>query len=423
MPTPLQPALDELGVLLTDPDRLVRAVAAGRRRGTTPPWRRVELRPVALKAGPALQVVRYDERQAHTSNHAFGDAAGAEVATLLAEPFGNWHVETAEETVELRVTKKGEAQVHHGPPPASVVPTPLPDEGSLRSNRPVKGAFVDLAHDRQKQRLLDPSHPFLREVGITDRAGKVKPSRQAKFRQVDDLLRQLVAVLPEPVADRPLRVVDLGCGNAYLTLAAYAYLADVEQRDVRLVGVDVRADSRARNAALAAKLGWSDHVSFVAAPIDEVELDERPDVVLALHACDTATDDALVRAVRWEVPVVLAAPCCHHDLQRRLRTAEPPAGYELVTRHGLLRERFADVLTDALRASALRMLGYRVEVVEFVDSAHTPRNALLRAVRTGARAPAETIDEYCALTQSWGVTPYLGEALAPELALATEGNR
>ena len=120
--------------------------------------------------------------------------------------------------------------------------------------------------------------------------------------------------------------------------------------------------------------------------IGSAELAERPDVVLALHACDTATDDALARAVTWDAPLVLAAPCCHHDVAAQLRRAPTPAPYTLLTRNGILRERFADTLTDAMRASVLRLLGYRVDVIDFVDSKHTPRNTLLRAVRTGAPA-------------------------------------
>ena len=123
--------------------------------------------------------------------------------------------------------------------------------------------------------------------------------------------------------------------------------------------------------------------------IGTAELAERPDVVLALHACDTATDDALARAVTWEAPLVLAAPCCHHDIAAQLRRTPTPAPYALLTRNGILRERFADTLTDAMRASVLRLVGYRVDVIEFVDSKHTPRNTLLRAVRTGAAPPAE----------------------------------
>jgi hypothetical protein len=137
--------------------------------------------------------------------------------------------------------------------------------------------------------------------------------------------------------------------------------------------------------------------------------------VLALHACDTATDDALARAVSWDASVVLAAPCCHHDVAAQLRRAPTPAPYSLLTRHGILRERFADTLTDAMRAAVLRMLGYRVDVIEFVESQHTPRNTLLRAVRTGAAPSEEARRELEDLTRTWSVHPRLAELLQDRL--------
>jgi hypothetical protein len=204
-------------------------------------------------------------------------------------------------------------------------------------------------------------------------------------------------------------VVDLGCGNAYLTFAAHAWLN--EQLPVRLVGVDVKEQSRRHNTELAEELGLAGEIAFVAAGIRDVTLKERPDVVLALHACDTATDDALLRAVDWGADLVLAAPCCHHDISAQLRRAPAPAGHAAMTRDGILRERLADTLTDALRASILRLVGYRVEVVEFVDSKHTPRNTLVRAVRTGAEPQAKAREEYDTLTSTWGLRPALAELL------------
>jgi hypothetical protein len=176
--------------------------------------------------------------------------------------------------------------------------------------------------------------------------------------------------------------------------------------------VDVRADQRARNAALAERLGWSDRVDFVAGTIMESEVDGA-DVVLALHACDTATDEALARAVGWNARWVLAAPCCHHDVAAQLRTGSAPEPYQPLVRHGILRERFADVLTDAVRAALLRLHGYRVDVVEFVDSVHTPRNLLLRARRTGAPATPELQAEYDSLIGQWGISPALARLLGP----------
>ncbi|XBB67263.1 SAM-dependent methyltransferase [Nocardioides sp. WV_118_6] len=382
--------------LLAD-DRLVRAVASGRRRTATPPWRRVELRWVDLKAGRHLQVVRYDATQAHTANHARGGPAEEAVDALLAEPFGNWTVETPERRLSLRITKKGAAAVH-------------------TTARAADEQAPDRSHDRTKDRLLPEDDPLLAVLGLSDAQGRIKPTRRAKYRQVEDFLRILdhtvadaiaKGQLRKPTADDPLRVVDLGCGNGYLTFAAQRFLSERRGLPVRLTGVDVKEQSRDHNNAVARELGIE--ATFVAGTIGEAELPEPPDVVLALHACDTATDDALARAVAWTAPLVLAAPCCHHDIAAQLRAAPAPAPYGSLVRDGILRERFADTLTDALRALLLRREGYRVDVIEFVDSQHTPRNTLLRAVRTGTAADTREYDD---LVAAWGVHPRLGELLA-----------
>ncbi|TDC61407.1 SAM-dependent methyltransferase [Micromonospora sp. KC207] len=379
MPEPLDAALTEVRALLLDP-ALTRAVAAGRRKGHRPSVVRAELRPVALKAGPRLQIATSDGARPYTRNLAPGAEAGTAVDALLAEPFGNWHVETTDVTLQLRVTKSGEAQVHR-----AVAARPAAEPGG---------------HDRTKEWLLDPGDEIFTEIG----------GSAAKRRQVDAFLRALAATLPDDLTG-PLRVVDLGCGNAYLTFAAYRYLSQ-RGLQVRLVGVDVREDQRQRNTELAGRLGWTGRVTFVAGTIADAVVDPAPDLVLALHACDTATDEALARAVRWDARWVLAAPCCHHDLAAQLRARPTPAPYDLLTRQGILRERFADVLTDSLRAALLRLHGYRTEVVEFVDSRHTPRNLLIRARRAGGPPTAEQRADYRALVDQWQVTPRLETLLA-----------
>ena len=391
----------ELRAAVLDADRLVRALASGRRKGQPAPVvggrevRRVEIRVVDLKAGRHLQVTSYDPTQAHTANHLLGDAADAAVDALLAQPFANWHVDTTGETHQLRVTKKGVPMLHT----------------SSRADQ----VEVSRDHDRAKDRLLAEDDPVLVALGISDAHGRVKPTRQAKYRQVEEFLRLLDASLTEalaqgqvrtPTPDDPLRVVDLGCGNAYLTFAAHAHLS--RRLPVRMTGVDVKQQAADHNSDVAAGLGIA--ADFVVGSIAEAALERPPDVVLALHACDTATDDALARALEWEASLVLAAPCCHHDIAAQLRSVDVPEPYAMLTRHGILRERFADTLTDALRASLLRREGYRVDVVEFVESAHTPRNTLLRAVRTGVRG-AEAAREYDELLAAWGVRPRLGELL------------
>ena len=388
--------LDPVRHALLDPDSLVRAIASGRRKGEQPPWRRVELRYVDLKAGRRLQVVAYDDAQAHTDNHAAGDEALRAVETLLGMPFANWHVETITETIQVRVTKKGKVLAHTTP-----------------RTEPVE---VDRSHDREKTRALEEGDPVFVALGLADQDGRIKPSRRSKFRQVQEFLRILDTTLTDagasghlrrPTADDPLRIVDLGCGNAYLTLAAHRYLRGVRDLPVRVIGVDRRAQEVWSDPAVATVVGGK--TEFVPGAIDEVVLDPPPDVVLALHACDTATDDALARAVEWGAPLVLAAPCCHHDIAAQLRSTTPPAPYAALVRDGILRERFADTLTDTLRAELLRDRGYRVDVMQFVESQHTPRNTMLRAVRTGR---SRSTGEYAELVAAWGLHPKLAELLA-----------
>jgi SAM-dependent methyltransferase len=378
MPQPLDEALAQIRTALLDRAGLRRAIAAGHRRGAAPSVVRAELRPVALKRGEQLQVVTSNGVRPVTRNLPWGGEAEAAVDALLAQPFGNWHVETNDATWQLRVTKRGEAQLHRS--------APAPSEEDAAT----------AAHDRAAEHLLDPGDPLFDLIGGT----------AAKRRQVDAFLRALQSTVDEV----PRRIVDLGCGNAYLTFAAYRYLAP-RGEDVEIIGVDVREDQRKRNTELARQLGCADRVAFVAGAIRDAEVDPAPDAVFALHACDTATDEALARAVEWRARTVLAAPCCHHDIAAQLRTGSAIGGHQLITRQPILRERFADVLTDALRAALLRLHGYRVDVVEFVDSRHTPRNVLLRARYTGAQPTDAQRAEYADLVDAWGVTPALASML------------
>ncbi|CAB4689315.1 MAG: methyltransferase [Actinobacteria bacterium] len=398
---PLLRVLARMRAHLLDPEVLVRAVASGRQKGQQARWRRVELRYVDLKAGRHLQVTAYDDTQAHTSNHLLAEGSTAvrdAVDDLLDQPFAHWHVDTTTQTHQVRVTKRLEAMLH-------------------TSDR-AEAVGVERGHDRDKERLLPEDDPVFRALGLTDAQGRIKPSRQAKYRQVEEFLRLLDSSLTDAMGkglrrgtpDDPLRIVDLGCGNAYLTFAAQRYLTSVRGLHVRVTGADVKEQSREHNTAVAAELGID--AEFVVGTIAGVRLDPAPEVVLALHACDTATDEALARAVEWGSPLVLAAPCCHHDIAAQLRRTPTPSPYAALTRHGILRERLADTLTDGLRASLMRIQGYRVDVVQFVESQHTPRNTLLRCVRSGGPVRGGGVrQEYDDLVAQWGIAPRLAALL------------
>jgi hypothetical protein len=268
-----------------------------------------------------------------------------------------------------------------------------------------------LAHDRVKRRLLPEGVPvpFLVELGVMTKEGKVRAQRYDKFRQVNrflELVEDVLSSLPEG----RLRIVDFGSGKSYLTFALHHLLTAVHEREVEIVGLDLKADVVDHCEALARKLD-AHGLRFEVGDIGRYDALAGVDLVVSLHACDTATDDALDRAVRAEVPVILAVPCCQHELLPQL--ANPALGPLL--RHGTLRERFAAEVTDAARAQLLGAVGYDVQVIEFIELEHTPKNVLLRAVARPGRDTAKALTEYRAFAAELGIDPALGRLLADRL--------
>lgn len=387
MPADLSEAFEEASRVIGETNSLVRAVLSGSRRNMIPPAVRVDIRPVVIKGQLMLQVSESDGRQTTAKNY---EPRELKVAELLASGFANILVEHVKGSISIRVTKKHGALIRR-------------EQKELEQN---------LTHDLAKKRLLDPGDPFLREVGIADAEGRIKPTRQDKYRQVEEFLRLLTPTLTKsidaghihlPTDGSPLKIVDLGCGNAYLTFATHQYLRSIDM-PVQVVGIDIRPASLKRNSEIAERLGISSTIEFHAEEISQNTV-VGADVVIALHACDTATDDAIAWAVKNEAKLILVAPCCHHDLQSQL--ADSPDPWQIVTKYGLLEERFADLLTDALRAHILKLVGYRSEVIEFIGGEHTPRNLMIRAVKTGAAPDPKDLERYEEMVKLWNVQPAL----------------
>jgi len=388
----LEEAFTEAASKILDTSTFVRAVLSGRRRNMSVDFERIDIRLVEIKDVLHLQLMQNDGRATTTKNLL---PSALEVDQLLKSGYANVMVENIHEAYSIRVTKSGEAQVH----------------------TEKRQSEQKLAHDKKKDRLLDSNDPFLREVGIADAKGVIKPSRQDKYKQVEEFLRLLSPALNaaieagqihKPTITHPLRITDLGCGHAYLTFAAHQFLMN-SGIPVIVVGIDVRPESRDRNNSIAEKLGLTQTISFKAEEISKTSA-ENADITIALHACDTATDDAIAWAVNGGSKLLLIAPCCHHDIQKQIDAAPEPWG--ALTKFGLMRERLGDLLTDSFRAQLLRLAGYRVEVIEFVGGEHTPRNLMIRAVKTDAKPEQLDIDRYLEITAQWGVTPALEKKLS-----------
>ena len=259
---------------------------------------------------------------------------------------------------------------------------------------------------RSKRRALAENDPLWRALDLTAKDGRILARARGKFTQVNEFLRLLDEALDEAgLSTKTISILDAGCGSAVLTFAAARHVSGA-----RVLGVDSNAELIAKCSALARKLGRS--IAFQTSTIAELKPETPPDVVLSLHACDTATDEALARGIEWKARVILAAPCCQHELHHAIAGGV----FAPVLRHGLLRERLADVLTDAFRALALRVMGYRVAVCEFVSAEHTSKNLMLRAVLAHKPGDKPAAAEYLALKRFWSVEPAIERLLGEPFA-------
>ena len=372
-----------------------RATFGGVTRIAQSPWQRVIVRQIDLRGEPRLQFSYFDGRKDIASNFAASEAA-APVAELLGFGYSGIHLATATEEIDIRTTKKGKI---------------------LIGRRELDEAASPEAHNRVKNVPLPEGRAdrLLEVMGIMTSDGRVRPTMRAKYTQINEFLKQLLHVLDDAGLrnlGRDLEILDCGCGSSYLTLAVHHYLNDVLAIPARITGVDVNEEVIAKSIEKKERLG-AEALQFECGRIRGLQT--RPDIVLALHACDTATDEAIATAIRGEAKLLLFVPCCHHNLNADLRAEGPSDVLRPLLRHGILRERTADLVTDAFRALALRIMGYRTDVVEFTTTEHTARNLMIRAIRALPPGDPAFVREYQEMKKFWGVTPYIEGALGDML--------
>lgn len=371
-------------------EQFVQAVFSGRAPN---PYLKITIRPVVLKQGRVRQFSFWDGQQDVVKNVEVDDAATT-LADLFPLAWKSITVQTTNEDFSIQFSKKGKAILHRHP-------------------RPTPRTTPELSHDRSKETALSPetSAPFLQALGMMTHDGRVKADQQRKFRQINQFLQLIEATMTlKNRGVEPLHLIDFGCGSAYLTFAAYHYFNDVLGIPTTLTGVDIKTHLIERHRQTSQQLGW-ERMQFHDNRIISYQPDTPPDVVLALHACDTATDEALAQAVRWQSRYIFAAPCCHHHLQVQLTRQPPPDPFGPVLGDGILRERLGDILTDSFRAQLLRVRGYKTDVIEFIETQHTPRNLLIRGEFRESGENIKAREQYEALKAFWRVTPYLERLL------------
>lgn len=347
-------------------------------------------RPMLKNKSLLFQIEEYTKTQVFHKNLTAGDAGSYLTGKLSSDTssqtasFKNALVETKSFTANVLVSKKGTITI------------------KKKVNASAKQPKISLSHNRKKKYILEEGIPvpFLIDLGVMTQNGNIVNAHYDKFRQINRFLEYIEDILPSLPTDRELRILDFGCGKSYLTFAIYYYLKVLKGYPVRITGLDLKEDVIRHCNELAVKYGY-DKLEFLCGDIAYYDGCSQVDMVVTLHACDTATDYALAKAVGWGAKVILSVPCCQHELNKQMKNdlLSP------VLHYGILKERMAALMTDGLRAQILEANGYRTQILEFIDMAHTPKNLLIRAVYNGHCA--DNKDQINELLATFDVNPTL----------------
>lgn len=343
-------------------DRILRGVISN-------PKGPAEFRKIQFRLlGDRYQLEKFTEKQAFHAHCGEGDMAAE--AKILME-LGYRQLDAWSESVQytLKVSKKGKATLLRRGLAAGSAPKP------------------PQSHNREKRYILKEAMdiPPLVDLGVFTHDGKVIRTMYDKFRQINRFLEMVGDAVGDDAAET-LHIIDFGCGKSYLTFVLYYYFTEIQKRNVQIAGLDLKADVIKNCNAAAKKYGY-ENLHFEVGDINGYRTDAPVDMVVTLHACDTATDYALYNAIMWNARMILSVPCCQHELNGQIQSED----LGLMTRYGIIKERFAALATDAIRANLLECCGYKTQVLEFVDFAHTPKNLLIRAVKKGGSDAARAI--------------------------------
>lgn len=278
---------------------------------------------------------------------------------------------------------------------------------TILNSKPTKNQ-TSLEHNRNKDYLLTDNKPidFLIELGVMNQNGKVISKKYDKFKQINRFLEMIDDIIPNLKTNKRLNIIDFGCGKSYLTFAVYYYLKIIKNFDINIIGLDLKQDVIDNCNQLANKLNY-ENLKFYTGNIENYITDTNIDMVITLHACDTATDAALEKAIKWNCDVILSVPCCHHELNSQIKndTLNP------MLKYGILKERFAALATDAIRANLLEISGYKVQLLEFIDMEHTPKNILIRATKSKKMDNSKKLNDYLMFKNFLNANPYLENKL------------
>lgn len=358
---------------------------------------KIKIRPVLLKGTLKFQVTKYKGKQVFHENMDKEQLLNGAREWFAEEnlKFKQAEFSTKSARITALISKKGKVTIKQ-----------------KKLEKAPQEFVMDLSHNRAKRYILQEGIvvPFLVDLGVMTKDGKIVRTRYDKFKQINRFLEFLEDALPNLPKDRELTILDFGCGKSYLTFAMYYYLHELKKRNIRIIGLDLKKDVIENCNTLSEKYGY-EKLLFLEGDIADYEGVDSVDMVVTLHACDTATDYALYKAVKWGAEVILSVPCCQHELNGQLH----PEGWDSIFQYGIIKERSAALFTDALRANLLSAQGYKTQILEFIDMEHTPKNLLIRAIRQkNAKPSIEKMQECEQMEKMLGCNLTLGRLLKEE---------
>lgn len=348
---------------------LIDVVISGARGGDV---KKIKLRPVLLKGCLVFQMTKYVGNKVLHENYEKPSLLNI-LASEVFENFKQVQLRTKTEQISVLISKKGQVTIKR------------------RKVAACTSCHQDLEHNRKKTYVLKEGVPvpFLIDLGVMHEDGSIVKKKYDKFKQMNRYLEFIEDILPELDKDRELTIIDFGCGKSYLTFAMYYYLKVLKGYDIHIIGLDLKEDVISHCTRLKEKYGF-DKLEFLCGDIAHFEGVSQVDMVVTLHACDTATDFALYKAILWKARVILSVPCCQHELNGHIRSD----ALEGMFKYGLIKERFAALATDSMRAMLLEAVGYKTQILEFIDMEHTPKNILIRAILKDGIKPCHLSEEY-----------------------------
>ncbi len=365
-------------------------------------FKKIRITPVNTKDGLCFHVEKFTEKQSFQINMT-KDEIFAFIEESIPQNFRQAVFETENEIISVLASRKGKISIIR--------------KSAGRAQCCTAEKCAAKTQNREKHYILQQGLPvpFLVELGVMTKDGAVIAQKYDKFRQINRFLEYIDDVLedallePDGTRKSEISIVDFGCGKSYLTFAVYYYLTELKKLRARIVGLDLKADVIEHCNVLAEKLGYG-ALKFQTGDIAHFESNTGFDMMITLHACDTATDYALARAVNWNIPVVLSVPCCQHELNKSVEKQSAAPEFAALLKYGIIRERFLSLATDAMRAELLESAGYSVQLLEFIDMAHTPKNILIRAVKKRGSKGLET-QAFSDLKKALGTAPVLEQLL------------